>query len=215
MTKNKNLEKLVSIQGYEECLEHDSFNLKKNKESKFQKFEFLGDRVLSLALSEYLVANYTNDTLYNMSRRINFLISNKTLSILFKENNFDTLLSHHLDNSINKNFVYADALESIIGFVYLKKGLSFSKKFIYEIWSELLDTLPDKDPKNLWQETCQRLFKKIPIYKTVSKSGDPHKPMFKISASIQDLVAFGEGYSKQNAEIKAAQNLIKLITIDD
>jgi ribonuclease-3 len=150
-----------------------------------------------------------------MSRRINFLISNKTLSMLFKENNFDTLLSHHLDNSINKNFVYADALESIIGFVYLKKGLSFSKKFIYEIWSELLDTLPDKDPKTLLQETCQRLFKKIPIYKTVSKSGDPHKPMFKISASIQDLVAFGEGYSKQNAEIKAAQNLIKLIKIDD
>ena len=64
MTKNKNLEKLKSIQGYEECLEHDSFNLKKNKESKFQKFEFLGDRVLSLALSEYLVANYTNCLLY-------------------------------------------------------------------------------------------------------------------------------------------------------
>ena len=168
MTKNKNLEKLKSIQGYEECLEHDSFNLKTSKESKFQKFEFLGDRVLSLALSEYLVANYTNDTLYNMSRRMNFLISNKTLSMLFKENNFETLLSHHLDNSINKNFVYADALESIIGFVYLNKGLSFSKKFIYEIWSELLDTLPEKDPKTLLQETCQRLFKKIPIYKRES-----------------------------------------------
>lgn len=215
MTKNKNLEKLKSIQGYEECLEHDSFNLKKNKESKFQKFEFLGDRVLSLALSEYLVANYTNDTLYNMSRRMNFLISNKTLSMLFKENNFETLLSHHLDNSINKNFVYADALESIIGFVYLNKGLSFSKKFIYEIWSELLDTLPEKDPKTLLQEICQKLFKKIPIYKTISKSGDPHKPMFKISATIQDLEAFGDGYSKQNAEIKAAKNLIKLIKIDD
>ena len=146
-----------------------------------------------------------------MSRRINFLISNKTLSKLFKENKFDTLLSHHLDNSINKNFVYADALESIIGFVYINKGLSFSKKFIYEIWSELLDTLPEKDPKTLLQETCQRLFKKIPIYKTVSKSGDPHKPMFTIIASIKDFEAYGEGPSKQNAEIKAAKNLIKII----
>ena len=82
-------------------------------------------------------------------------------------------------------------------------------------FTELLDTLPEKDPKTLLQETCQRLFKKIPIYKTISKSGDPHKPMFKISATIQDLEAFGNGYSKQNAEIKAAKNLIKLIKIDD
>ncbi|MDB9776770.1 putative dsRNA-binding protein, partial [Alphaproteobacteria bacterium] len=100
-------------------------------------------------------------------------------------------------------------------FVYLSKGLNFSKKFIYEIWSELLSTLPDKDPKTYLQESSQRLFKKIPLYKTISQSGNPHKPMFKVSVTIKNLQAFGEGYSKQNAETKAAKNLIKLIKSND
>ena len=91
----------------------------------------------------------------------------------------------------------------------------FTKKFIYDIWSNLLTTLPEKDPKTYLQEVSQRLFKEIPSYKTVSQSGNPHKPMFKVSATIKDLKAYGSGYSKQNAEIKAAKNLIKLIKIND
>ena len=51
----------------------------------------------------------------------------------------------------------------------------------------------------------------MPLYKTVSQSGNPHKPLFKVSVTIKDLETFGEGYSKQNAEIKAAKNLIKII----
>ena len=216
MIKNKNLEKLKAIKGYEECLQHDSFiKIKKNKDKKFQKFEFLGDRVLGLAISEYLVSHHMNDSLDDISRRFIFLVNKKTLSDLFKQNQFDTLLSHDLDIQMNKNSVYSDALESIIGFVYLTKGLIFTKKFIYDIWSNLLTTLPEKDPKTYLQEASQRLFKEIPSYKTVSQSGNPHKPMFKVSATIKDLKAYGSGYSKQNAEIKAAKNLIKLIKIND
>ncbi len=216
LIKNKNLEKLKAIKGYEECLQHDSFiKIKKNKDKKFQKFEFLGDRVLGLAISEYLVSNHMNDSLDDISRRFIFLVNKKTLSDLFKQNQFDTLLSHDLDVQMNKNSVYSDALESIIGFDYLTKGLIFTKKFIYDIWSNLLTTLPEKDPKTYLQEVSQRLFKEIPSYKTVSQSGNPHKPMFKVSATIKDLKAYGSGYSKQNAEIKAAKNLIKLIKIND
>lgn len=71
--------------------------------------------------------------------------------------------------------------------------------------------MPEKDPKTYLQETAQRLFKQMPLYKTVSQSGNPHKPLFKVSVTIKDLETFGEGYSKQNAEIKAAKNLIKII----
>ena len=212
LIKNKNLGKLKSIKGYEECLQHDSFiKIKKNKDKKFQKFEFLGDRVLGLVISEYLVSNYMNDSLDDISRRFIFLVNKKTLSNLFKENEFETLFSHDLDIKMNKNSVYSDALESIIGFVYLTKGLTFAKKFIYSIWSNLLTTLPEKDPKTYLQETSQRLFKKIPMYKTISQSGNPHKPMFKVIVTIKEFEAYGEGYSKQNAEIKAAKKLIKLI----
>ncbi len=216
MIKNKNLEKLKSIKGYEECLQHDSYiKIKKNKDKKFQKFEFLGDRVLGLVISEYLVNTHMNDSLDDISRRFIFLVNKKTLSDLFKKNQFDSLLSHDLDEKMNKNSVYSDALESIIGFVYLKKGLIFAKKFIYEIWFDLLTTLPEKDPKTQLQETSQRLYKKIPSYKTVSQSGNPHKPLFKVSVIVKNFESFGEGFSKQNAETKAAKNLIKLIKEND
>tara|TARA_X000000368_G_C23044978_1_gene718746 strand:+ start:1896 stop:2576 length:681 start_codon:yes stop_codon:yes gene_type:complete len=212
LKENKNLLKLKAINGYKECLSHDSYiKIKSNKQKKFQKYEFLGDRVLGLTISEYLVRNYINESLDEISRRYIFLVNKKTLSTLFKQNSFDKLLSHDLDQAINKNSVYSDALESIIGFVYLSKGLNFTKKYIFEIWSSLLDTLPEKDPKTFLQERSQKHFKKIPIYKTISTSGISHKPKFKVKVQIEDLSAIGEGYSKQNAEIQAAKKLINLM----
>ena len=216
MKENKNLLKLKSIKGYQLCLEHDSYiKSKSNKEKKFQKYEFLGDRVLGLTISEYLVLNHMKEPLDKISRRFIYLVSKKTLSSLFRANNFETLLSHDLDQKINKNSVYSDALESIICFVYLNKGLTFTKKYIFEIWSSLLETLPDKDPKTFLQEEAQKKFKKIPIYKTLIQTGNPHKPRFKVSVEIENMKSIGKGYSKQSAEVQAAKKLIKAMNEND
>jgi ribonuclease-3 len=107
--------------------------------------------------------------------------------------------------------VYADALESLIGFIYIEKELEFTKHLILQLWKEELDTLPQKDPKTFIQEYSQKINKVIPTYNVVEESGIKHKPKFKISLKINDLYVEGEGVSKQKAEIVAAKKMIKLI----
>ena len=212
MIKTEILNTIKSIKGYELSLKHDSLEKnKKNSNKPFQKFEFLGDRVLGLVISEYLIQNYENNSLDEISRRFIHLVNTNTLAKIFKYHELNEIFKHQLDPKSNKNSVYADALESLIGFIYLKKKLDFTKVFILELWKKELDTLPQKDPKTFVQEYSQRKNKIIPIYNLKEETGTKHKPKFKVSLQIDKLYVEGEGVSKQKAEISAAKKMIKLI----
>ena len=212
MNKAELFKLIKSIKGYEHSLKHDSLEkTKKNSNKPFQKYEFLGDRVLGLVISEYLTKNFPNSSLDEISRRYIHLVNTNTLAKVFKQHKFNEIFKHQLDPKSNKNSVHADALESLIGFVYTKKKLEFTKKLILELWSEELNTLPQKDPKTFIQEYSQRKNKIIPKYNLVEETGTKHKPKFKISLKINDLFVEGEGVSKQKAEIIAAKKMIKLI----
>ena len=212
MNKEKIFNLIRSIKGYEKSLQHDSINKDKKKVDKqFQKFEFLGDRVLGLVISEYLIENFHKNSLDEISRRFIHLVNTNTLAKIFKYHDFNEIFKHQLDPKSNKNSVYADALESLIGFIYTEKGLEFAKNLILQLWKEELDTLPQKDPKTFIQEYSQKKNKVIPTYNLVEESGIKHKPNFKVSLKINDLYVEGEGVSKQKAEIVAAKKMIKLI----
>ena len=212
MNKEKIFNLIKSISGYEKSLQHDSLNKNKKKVDKqFQKFEFLGDRVLGLVISEYLIENFHKNSLDEISRRFIHLVNTNTLAKIFKYHDFNEIFKHQLDPKSNKNSVYADALESLIGFIYTEKGLEFAKNLILQLWKEELDTLPQKDPKTFIQEYSQKKNKVIPTYNLVEESGIKHKPNFKVSLKINDLYVEGEGVSKQKAEIVAAKKMIKLI----
>ena len=212
MNKEKIFNLIKSISGYEKSLQHDSLNKNKKKVDKqFQKFEFLGDRVLGLIISEYLIENFHKSSLDEISRRFIHLVNTYTLAKIFKYHDLNKIFEHQLDPKSNKNSVYADALESLIGFIYTEKGLEFTKNLILQLWKEELDTLPQKDPKTFIQEYSQKKNKLIPTYKLVEESGIKHKPKFKVSLKINDIYVEGEGVSKQKAEIVAAKKMIKLI----
>ena len=212
MNKEKIFNLIRSIKGYEKSLQHDSIDKDKKKVDKqFQKFEFLGDRVLGLVISEYLIENFHKNSLDEISRRFIHLVNTNTLAKIFKYHDFNEIFIHQLDPKSNKNSVYADALESLIGFIYTEKGLEFTKNLILQLWKEELDTLPQKDPKTFIQEYSQKKNKVIPTYNLVEESGIKHKPNFKVSLKINDLYVEGEGVSKQKAEIVAAKKMIKLI----
>lgn len=212
MNKSSIFSIVTSIKGYEKSLNHDSFEKsKKNVNKPFQKYEFLGDRVLGLIISEYLVINYNNNSLDEISRRFIHLVNTNTLAKIFKNHDLNQILKHQLDPNSNKNSVYADALESLIGFIYSNKGLAFTKNFILRLWKSELDTLPQKDPKTFVQEYSQRKNKTIPTYNLIKEAGTKHKPKFKISLEIEKFYVEGEGVSKQKAEIAAAKKMIKLI----
>ena len=124
------------------------------------------------------------------------------------------IFKHQLDPKSSKNSVYADALESLIGFIYKNKDLNFTKQFIYLLWSEDLNTLPQKDPKTYIQEFSQKKNKTIPQYNLVAELGTKHNPKFVIELKVNELSVKGEGVSKQKAEIAAAENMIKLIDLE-
>mgnify|MGYP002034462817 CR=1 FL=1 len=148
---------------------------------------------------------------HEYSRRFIHLVNTNTLAKIFRKNNLGAIFKHQLDPNSNKNSIYADALEALIGFVYTSKGLVFSKKLIMELWQDELDTLPQKDPKTFIQEYCQKKYKIIPIYKLIKEAGTKHKPKFLVSLKIKDNEVVAEGVSKQKAEILAAKKMIKII----
>jgi len=200
------------IKNFQESLEHDSFDKNNSNAIKpFQKYEFLGDRVLGLIISEYLIQKFKSNNLDEISRRFIYLVRTATLFKIFKNSNLHDLFKHKLDPQSYKNSVYADALESLIGFLYIEKGLDFTKKIVLELWKDELNTLPDKDPKTFIQEYSQKKFKTIPIYKFIQETGTKHKPLFKISLSLNELTVYASGDSKQKAEVAAAKKMAKLL----
>ena len=203
---------ITNIKGYEKSLNHDSLEKsKKNNDKPFQKYEFLGDRVLGLIIAEYLINKFQKNKLDEISRRFIHLVNTNTLSKIFKKFEINEIFKHQLDPNSDKNSVYADALESLVGFIYTNKGLDFTRNIVLRLWQEELDTLPQKDPKTFIQEYSQRKSKKIPSYKLIKESGTKHKPKFIISLKIDHFSVEGEGVSKQKAEIAAAKKMIKLI----
>ena len=203
---------IKKIKNLQESLEHDSFDKNNSNSIKpFQKYEFLGDRVLGLIISEYLIQKFKSNNLDEISRRFIYLVRTATLFKIFKNSNLHDLFKHKLDPQSYKNSVYADALESLIGFLYIEKGLDFTKKIVLELWKDELNTLPDKDPKTFIQEYSQKKFKTIPIYKVIQETGTKHKPLFKISLSLNELTVYASGVSKQKAEVAAAKKMAKLL----
>ena len=203
---------IKKIKNLQESLEHDSFDKTNSNSIKpFQKYEFLGDRVLGLIISEYLIQKFKSNNLDEISRRFIYLVRTATLFKIFKNSNLHDLFKHKLDPQSYKNSVYADALESLIGFLYIEKGLDFTKKIVLELWKDELNTLPDKDPKTFIQEYSQKKFKTIPIYKVIQETGTKHKPLFKISLSLNELTVYASGVSKQKAEVAAAKKMAKLL----
>ena len=187
MNKTQIFKTIKSLEGFNKSIEHDSFEKsKKNSDKPFQKYEFLGDRVLGLIISEYLITTFSHNTLDEISRRFIHLVNTNTLAKIFRKNNLGEIFKHQLDPNSSKNSIYADALESLIGFVYTSKGLVFSKNLIMELWQDELDTLPQKDPKTFIQEYCQKKYKTIPLYKLIEEAGTKHKPKFLVSLKIKD-----------------------------
>ena len=108
MNKTQIFKTIKSLEGFDKSIEHDSFEKsKKNADKPFQKYEFLGDRVLGLVISEYLITTFSHNTLDEISRRFIHLVNTDTLAKIFKKNKLATIFKHQLDPNSNKNSIYA------------------------------------------------------------------------------------------------------------
>ena len=106
MNKTQIFKTIKSLEGFNKSIEHDSFEKsKKNADKPFQKYEFLGDRVLGLIISEYLITTFSHNTLDEISRRFIHLVNTNTLAKIFRKNNLGDIFKHQLYPNSNKNSI--------------------------------------------------------------------------------------------------------------
>jgi len=190
--------------------EHPDFPLNHN-----ERLEFLGDAVLELIVTEYLFKNYPEKEEGELTNWRASLVNAKMLSIIADEIKIEGYLYLSKGEAKDKDskarqFILADAVEAIIGAIYLDLGTVATEKFIQEkIISKLDYILENKlyfDPKSKFQETAQEKYSITPHYKVLSESGPDHDKIFEVGLYLaNELVSRGKGSSKQEAQVKAAE----------
>ncbi|MBU2566146.1 ribonuclease III [Patescibacteria group bacterium] len=179
-----------------------------------ERLEFLGDAVLELVVTENLYLNYPNPEGELTNWRA-ALVNAKTLAGIATQLDFEEYLLLSKGEAKDKNskarmYILANAIEAIIGAIYLDGHWEGAKQFID---SFILSTLPyilkNKlyiDPKSRFQETAQEMLSVTPNYKVLKETGPDHNKEFTVGVFLdKDLVAVGSGTSKQEAQIAAAE----------
>ena len=203
-----------------EALTHRSYiNERANRNLKHnERLEFLGDAVLELIVTEYLFNKYPVKAEGELTNFRAALVKAPTLSEIAGELNLNDymLLSKGEAKDIGKarQFILANALEALIGAVYLDQGYEVTRSFIEKnVIAPRVKTAANlglRDPKSLFQEKAQEKEGVTPVYKILSEWGPDHDKHFVTGVYLGDkLVSQGEGMSKQEAHQRAAEAGLK------
>jgi len=180
-----------------------------------ERLEFLGDAVLEIIVTEYLYLNYPNTPEGDLTNWRASLVNSKMLHLIAEELGVDDCLYLSKGEAKDKNkksrhYILANAVEALIGAIYLDQGIEEAKKFVYKyIISKLPEILESKsylDPKSRFQEQSQEERGITPRYEIISESGPDHDKIFKVGLYLEEeFIASGEGSSKQEAQVAAAE----------
>ncbi len=184
-------------------------------ESNYERFEFLGDRVLGLVASQVLFDRFPESNEGGLAKRLNALVSRATCAEVAAELDLAPFVimghSEKLGAGKRKSAILANVCEAIIAALYLDGGLPAAFKFFETNWGSRiakLKTVP-LDPKTELQEWAQSLSLPLPRYRTVSRSGPDHRPEFMVEVAVNGYdPQEGGGLSKKAAEHQAAERFL-------
>ncbi|MFH0829398.1 MAG: ribonuclease III [Candidatus Kerfeldbacteria bacterium] len=193
--------------------ENPDFRLQHN-----ERLEFLGDAVLELVVTENLYRTFPNPEGDLTNIRAS-LVNSRSLADVALDLNFDSFLllsrGEAKDaNSKARHTILANAVEAVIGALYLDQGFEVAKQFIDRF---ILTKVPDivsnqkyRDPKSTFQEFAQKYSSITPVYRVLAEWGPDHDKHFRVGVYIgSEEVAVGEGQSKQEAQVAAAKAALK------
>ena len=193
--------------------EHPEFKLDHN-----ERLEFLGDAVLELVVTEYLYKHYPNPEGELTNWRASLVNGSNLAKIGAKINIEDYLMMSKGEtkdaNSKARQYILANAMEAIIGAIYLDQGIKPAEKFIAKyILSGLSEIIAKRlyiDAKSSFQEKAQEVTGVTPTYRVLESSGPDHAKIFKIGVYLnKELIATGTGTSKQEAQTEAAKKALE------
>lgn len=180
-----------------------------------ERLEFLGDAVLELAVTEALYQEFPDKPEGELTSLRAALVNSKMLSdvaVKLEINDFILLSRGEAkDTGRARQFILANAFEALIGAIYLDQGYEAAKNFIGRAILTRLDEVLKKklykDPKSLFQEEAQEQVGITPSYEVLRDHGPDHDKHFVVGVFLgKELVAEGEGPSKQAAQEEAARN---------
>jgi len=188
------------------CLDHN------------ERLEFLGDAVLELVTTEFLFKKFAKKAEGEMTGIRAALVNSGSIAEASKNLGFNDFLllsqGEEREQGKARTSILADTFEAFIGALYLDKGYEACKKFIIENLvdkkiAEILEKRLDKDPKSLFQEKAQEEISITPDYRVLEEKGPDHRKNFIVGVFVgEKLIAKGEGSSKHEAEVKAAEKAL-------
>ena len=199
-----------------EALTHRSHSLPHN-----ERLEFLGDSVLNCAVATLLFRHFPNLTEGNLSRLRANLVNQQSLADIAQRLELGKLVrfgeGEIKSGGDRRPSILADALEAVLGAIYLDGGFVAAEKFITTLYTPLLTELDaqtlGKDPKSLLQEYLQSRRLSLPQYAVVGTTGEAHQQQFEVECVISKLNirTLGEGASRRSAEQEAARQAYEQI----
>lgn len=185
-------------------------------DTHYERLEFLGDRVLGLVVATWLYGLFPDEPEGMLSRRLNTLVSGETCAEIARELGIGGQVKlgkqARDDGAADSDNVLGDIVESLIGALYIERGLEAASEFIHRVWANRVSThdKAPKHPKSALQEWAAAKDKKPPAYRLVRRSGPHHAPKFEVEVEIFGFgTASAEGLSKQEAETAAAKVLLE------
>jgi ribonuclease-3 len=201
-----------------QALTHSSYANEKHmkKHSDNERLEFLGDAVLEIISSEFLYQNYPDQPEGELTKLRASIVCEPTLALCTKEMNLgDYLLLGKGEDQTGgrgRKSILSDALEAVIGAIYLDGGFANAKEFVMRyILTDIEHKQLFYDSKTILQEIVQGEHEQL-TYVLLEESGPDHNKSFKVEARVGErMLGQGTGHTKKAAEQEAAyQSLLKI-----
>ena len=194
-----------------EALTHGSTGHERN----YERLEFLGDRVLGLAIAEWLHELGTGDE-GKLSQRLNALVSRVMCADIAREIG----LGNHIllgkqardDGAQDSDNILGDVMEALIGAAFVTQGFDAARDIVRRLWANAVTGKAGeaKHPKSALQEWAAGNKRKNPHYTLADRSGPDHAVRFTVVVNVKGVgEARGEGSSKQDAETAAAKAFLE------
>ena len=201
------------------ALTHRSFSRAHN-----ERLEFLGDALLGMFIADELFIRFPEAAESDLTRMRSSLVKKETLAQLAKQLDLGSHIRFGIGESKSgggrKESLLANALEALIGAIYLDSDLDKCRLCILKLFTPLLDAMTaenvPKDPKSELQEYLQANKKSLPAYNVIAEEGGAHDKLFTIECYVDGLAepVVATGRSKRNAEQSAARTALEKIALD-
>ncbi len=198
----------------DQALSHSTALQGGEKIKSYQRLEFLGDRVLGLAIASMLIDAYPGANEGDMSKRLADLVRAETCTEAARAMEADKAIrlgKAKGHQTLLTDTILADVAESIIGAVYLDGGYAPAAAVVERFWRDrvLNPEMPQQDSKTMLQEWAQGSGLPMPSYRELERTGPDHNPRFLVEVMVSSRApAQGSGRSKRGAEQAAAAAML-------